>query len=335
MAYMSWSHIVRQRLDDPSVVDITGGQMILVIKLSAFAWNVHDGRLKPDLMTDSQKDRAIYQMPEFLDYAGYVFFFPSVWTGPAFDYVDYKRWLQTTMFEIPEGSKAPPTHANRRIPRSAPLPPRKPSLACCGLVSTFNSPAGTTLLYYFRTSIRRSPFSVVFGCYICLFTSRLKYYGVWTLTEGACILSGLGYNGLDPKTGKPLWNRLENVNAWEIETAQNSRAYLDGWNKNTNKWLRNYVYLRVTPKGKNLASEPLWPPSSLQPFGTASTRDITSHLQWVLSSRLLRKTSVAMFAHFSSFRMVQSRPSTKSTMTLPVISSLNWDFALLQLLSSS
>lgn len=82
------------------------------------------------------------------------------------------------------------------------------------------------------------------------FTSRLKYYGVWTLTEGSCILSGLGYNGIDPKTGKPLWNRLENVNAWEIETAQNSRAYLDGWNKNTNKWLRNYVYLRVTPKGR-------------------------------------------------------------------------------------
>ena len=82
------------------------------------------------------------------------------------------------------------------------------------------------------------------------FTARLKYYGVWTLTEGACILTGLGYNGVDPKTGHVDWNRLQNVNAWGVETAQNSRAYLENWNMNTNKWLRNYIYLRVTPKGK-------------------------------------------------------------------------------------
>jgi lysophospholipid acyltransferase len=251
MGYMSWSHIVRQRLNDATVVDITGGQMVLIIKLSAFAWNIHDGRLKPDLMTDGQKDRAIYAMPGFLDYAGYVFFFPSVWTGPAFDYVDYKRWLQTTMFEIPDGSKAPPTRPNRRIPRSGTPATKKAIIGLVWIVlyiqfsGWYNVPLLLSDEYLKYSFFRR-----VWILHMLGFTSRLKYYGVWTLTEGACILSGLGYNGLDPKTGKPLWNRLENVNAWEIETAQNSRAYLDGWNKNTNKWLRNYVYLRVTPKGK-------------------------------------------------------------------------------------
>jgi lysophospholipid acyltransferase len=70
------------------------------------------------------------------------------------------------------------------------------------------------------------------------------------MAEGACILSGLGYNGFDPKTGKVFWDRLENVNPWSLETAQNTRGYIDSWNKNTNHWLRNYIYLRVTPKGK-------------------------------------------------------------------------------------
>jgi lysophospholipid acyltransferase len=73
---------------------------------------------------------------------------------------------------------------------------------------------------------------------------------VWTLAEGACILSGIGYNGFDTTTGKVFWNRLENIDPWKLETAQNSYAYLGNWNKNTNHWLRNYVYLRVTPKGK-------------------------------------------------------------------------------------
>ena len=82
------------------------------------------------------------------------------------------------------------------------------------------------------------------------FTTRLKYYGVWSLTEGSCILSGMGFNGIDPSTSKIRWDRLNNVYPWGIESAQNSRAYLENWNKNTNVWLRNYVYLRVTPKGK-------------------------------------------------------------------------------------
>jgi hypothetical protein len=59
--------------------------MVLIMKLHALAWNYHDGHMKPELLTDSQKERAVYKLPEFLDYAGYVFYFPSVFTGPAFD----------------------------------------------------------------------------------------------------------------------------------------------------------------------------------------------------------------------------------------------------------
>jgi lysophospholipid acyltransferase len=59
--------------------------MVLIMKLHALAWNYHDGHMKPELLTDSQKERAVYQLPELLDYLGYVFFFPSIFTGPAFD----------------------------------------------------------------------------------------------------------------------------------------------------------------------------------------------------------------------------------------------------------
>ena len=82
------------------------------------------------------------------------------------------------------------------------------------------------------------------------FTARFKYYAVWSLSEGACILAGLGYNGVDPVTGKVSWDRLQNINPWGVELAQNSRAYLGNWNMNTNKWLRFYIYLRVTPRNK-------------------------------------------------------------------------------------
>jgi len=69
------------------------------------------------------------------------------------------------------------------------------------------------------------------------------------MSEGSCILSGLGFNGYNPD-GSVRWDRVTNVSPLALETAQNNKEYLEVWNQNTNKWLRNYVYLRVTPRGK-------------------------------------------------------------------------------------
>ncbi|KAI9697929.1 MAG: lysophospholipid acyltransferase [Candelina mexicana] len=254
MGHMSVNHIYRQFINAPDRVDITGAQMVLIMKLTAFCWNVHDGRLPERDLNDFQRERAIRLLPSILDYAGYVLFFPSLFAGPAFDYVEYRRWIETTMFEMPVGtdpSKYPPTRKKRRIPRSGTPAAWKAGagffwiFAFIKMSGWYNNELvlGDTYMQYGFT--RR-----VWILYMLGFTARLKYYGVWALTEGSCILSGIGFKGIDTKTGKVRWNRLQNVNPWGIESAQNTRAYLENWNMNTNHWLRNYMYLRVTPKGK-------------------------------------------------------------------------------------
>ncbi|EER28995.1 lysophospholipid acyltransferase [Coccidioides posadasii str. Silveira] len=254
MGYMSISHIYRQIVAEPSAVDITGAQMVLVMKLSAFCWNVHDGRLPENMLSEGQKHAAIRRMPSVLDFAGYVLFFPSLFAGPAFDYVEYKRWIETTMFDHPPGvdpSKVPPTRKKRKIPRSGRPAMWKmlQGLLWILLFIQFGPSYGKSRVlsqdYLECGFVKR-----VFILHMLGLTARFKYYGVWALTEGACILCGMGYNGFDPQTGKTHWNKLENVNPWGLETAQNPHAYLGNWNKNTNHWLRNYVYLRVTPRGK-------------------------------------------------------------------------------------
>lgn len=158
------------------------------------------------------------------------------------------------MFELPPGTdpaRAPRVRKKRKIPRSG-TPAMIKLAAGLGWILLY---VGFSSWYYKdlvlgETYMEYSFLRRVWILQMLCFTARLKYYGVWTLTEGACILTGLGYNGVDPKTGHVDWNRLQNVNAWGVETAQNSRAYLENWNMNTNKWLRNYIYLRVTPKGK-------------------------------------------------------------------------------------
>ncbi|KAK3368048.1 MBOAT, membrane-bound O-acyltransferase family-domain-containing protein [Podospora didyma] len=254
MGHMSVNHIARQAANDPRSVDITGAQMVLVMKLSAFCWNVADGSLPDADLSEFQKDRRLLELPGLLDYAGYVFFFPSLMIGPAFDYVDYRRWLDTTMFEVPanvDPSKKPPTRRKRKIPRSG--TPAMVKLATglvwiglfAKLAASFPPEVLTQPRFLEYGFLRR-----LFVLYMVPLTARTKYYGVWTMTEGACILAGLGYSGVDPVTGKVSWDRLQNIDPMEVELAQNTRAYLGGWNINTNKWLRNYIYLRVTPRGK-------------------------------------------------------------------------------------
>ncbi|PBP23862.1 MBOAT family protein, partial [Diplocarpon rosae] len=254
MGHMSINHLTRQWANDPRAVDITGAQMVLVMKLTAFCWNVADGCLPDEELSDLQKERAIKELPSLLDYAGYVLFFPSLFAGPAFDYVDYRYWIETTMFEVPAGvdpSKKAPTRKKRKIPRS-------------GTPATWKAATGLFWIVLFLQLsgwyypdlltgdeyLNHGFFHRVWILHMLGLTTRFKYYGVWALTEGACILSGLGYKGIDPVTGKVSWDRLRNVSPWGVESAQNTRAYLGNWNINTNNWLRNYIYLRVTPRGK-------------------------------------------------------------------------------------
>lgn len=266
MGHMSINHIHREVLGQPSTIDITGAQMVNIMKLSAFCWNVHDGRLPNSALTDSQRDRALKTMPPILQYTAWVLYFPSLMAGPAFDYIDYASYINTTMFDTPAGQPAPATKKSRRIPRSG-----RPALIKCitglawlggflALKPYFSDTIINSDVYASRSLLRR--ILMLWGLGIA---TRTKYYAVWTLTEGACILSGLGYNGMSPTTNTPRWDRLENVNPLGIELAQNSRAYLENWNKNTNFWLRNYVYLRVTPAGKKPGFR-----ASLMTFGTSA-----------------------------------------------------------------
>lgn len=254
MGHLSVNQLARQFANDPGVVDITGAQMVLVMKLTSFCWNVADGRQPEAHLSDEQKEKALKQLPSLLDFAGYVLFFPSLFAGPAFDYVDYKRWIETTMFEVPAGtdpSKRAPTRSKRKIPRSA-TPAMWKLAKGLGWILLFLKLSGSynPALVTGDDYMKYGFFRRVWLLHMLGFTSRLKYYGVWAMTEGSCILSGLGYKGVDPATGKVSWDRLRNVDPWAVETAQNTRAYLGAWNINTNNWLRNYVYLRVTPRGK-------------------------------------------------------------------------------------
>lgn len=254
MGHMAINQLERQFQGNPEVMDITGTQMVLVMKLSAFAWNVFDGTLPDSELSELQQARKVEKLPGILDYAAYVLFFPSLMAGPAFDYNEYRNWIDTTMFNVPptvDPSKKPPTRFKRKIPRSG-TPAMWTMASGLGYILLFLKFGGWFYPEWMLEDgfVQSGILRRIFYLHMVGLTVRFKYYGAWFLAEGSCILAGLGYNGVDPKTGKVSWDRLQNVSPWGVETGTNSRAYLENWNMNTNKWLRNYIYLRVTPKGQ-------------------------------------------------------------------------------------
>lgn len=254
MGHLAFNHIHLQFFNDydTSKIDISGAQMVLCMKLTGFAWNVYDGYRPQEELSSLQKAKAIREHPSLLNFVSYAFFYPSLLTGPSFEYRDYEQWLNNEMFnDLPE-SKKPGRTRKRNIPRS-------------GRVSFYRVLQGIAWLmvwqkgsefivpdYVFTQEYTHSKsFIYKIGYLLALsFFYRLKYYAAWTISEASCILTGLGYNGYDKETQTIQWNRVQNIDIFGVETAQNIHHVLSSWNQNTNNWLKNYVYLRVTPKGQ-------------------------------------------------------------------------------------
>lgn len=217
------------------------------MKLSAYAWNIADGRLPRESLTKYQQFNMLHRSPSILSFLGYVFYFPALFVGPSFDYAEYERWLNLSMFESVDRTKM--SKKKRTIPSSV-GPAMKIMVMGWGFLLLFMIFVQYVSVDYTlsRDFMRHSLLWRIWYIQPLSLSFRLKYYGIWYLAEGACILSGLGYNGIDPISGKQLWNRVTNVSIYEYETAQNMKALIEAWNKNTNRWLRNYVYLRVSRK---------------------------------------------------------------------------------------
>lgn len=241
MAWLTYNHAYRYLNNIPlDIIEITGTQMVLVMKLSLFAWAAYDGqRPAGELDSIQLKDRLV-KVPGLLDFLGYAFYFPSVMTGPTFSYASYAAYVDGSLF----GAQ----------PRSGPLqlPPgrRRKAFKRVGIAAfylaiyavfggkfsyerllslghkswlwkwvlshrsayrpTDAAKAGLhTASWIPRTNeiLRRVVVCVSDGCE----NQRVIILSV-LISESAMIVSGLGY---DPSTRK--WNRGRNVMIRQIE----------------------------------------------------------------------------------------------------------------------
>jgi lysophospholipid acyltransferase len=250
MGHLTVNHIIRTIYGlSYETIEITGPQMVLTMKLTTFAWNVYDGRRPAEDLDKWQLQKRVTTYPTLLEFLGFSFYFPGILVGPYVDYASYTSLVNESLFKSAQGKSSKPMRrvvpdGRKRVAYRKMLT----GLVFLGLFIVLNPSFyyGIALTPWF---LEQSLVYRIAIYQLCGFIERSKYYAVWTLTEGASILTGLGFTGYGP-SGESLWEGAANVKVRDIELPPNFKVLLDSWNINTNIWLRECIYKRVTPKGQ-------------------------------------------------------------------------------------
>jgi len=240
MTYMSISHIYRMYVDYMGwSIDFTGAQMILTIKLITLAFDYSDGMKPKDSLNSYQREMLVDQVPSLLEYFGYVYFFGGFLAGPAFNYKEYANFIDGSLFKSAPGGVMPSSII--------------PAFSKLGQTLLVGIGVGLQMMYplsYVREDSFVTNTSFLYRCgylWFSVLLQRTPYYFAWFLSEGSCIMAGIGFTKYE--NDKAVWDRGTNVRIIPLETGQSFRDVTENWNIRTDKWLKHYVYERVSSNG--------------------------------------------------------------------------------------
>lgn len=220
-------------------IDATGALMVLVLKVISSAINYNDGLLEEEGLREAQKKNRLIRLPNLVEYIGFCLCCGSHFAGPVYEMKDYLEWTERK--GVWKESSPSPFFATLRAVIQAAI--------CMGLylnlvphfpLSRFSEPIYQEWGFWKR----------LFYQYMSGFTARWKYYFIWSVSEAAVIISGLGFSGWsDSSSSKPKWDRAKNVDIVGVELATSAVELPMHWNIQVSTWLRHYVYERLVKKG--------------------------------------------------------------------------------------
>ncbi|KAL7754334.1 hypothetical protein RI367_000315 [Sorochytrium milnesiophthora] len=233
------------------------------VKASVKAEAAAPARSAPHVPTAWAGDISLPKQPSLLETLAFAFHFSGFLVGPQFSFSLYKRYLTLELFQPPTTSSA-----------------KQPSMTAAALTKVLQTSKpyalrtfGTAVAYLAVTQVLQAFFpssALLTKAYLaqslphrawtlwwCGKTALTKYVGVWLLTEGACILSGIAIDGFnnDNGTSTPRWNGLTNLNVVNFELATSLSMIIANFNINTNHWAKLYLFKRLRFLGnKNLSA---------------------------------------------------------------------------------
>ncbi|KAK8367857.1 hypothetical protein V6Z11_A01G000500 [Gossypium hirsutum] len=214
--------------------------MVLTLKVISCAMNYNDGLLKEEDLREARKKNRLIKLPSLIEYFGYCLCCGSHFAGPVYEMKNYLDWTEGK--GLNKGPSPSPYVATPRALVQAAfcmamflyLSPSRP-------LSWFTDPAYQEWGFWRKLSYQ----------YMSGFTMRWKYYFIWSISEAAMVISGLGFSGwTESSPPKPKWDRAKVVDILGFELAKSSVLLPLVLNIQVSTWLRHYVYERLVKKGK-------------------------------------------------------------------------------------
>ena len=251
MIHLSYLHIYRMIVDYGgwTVDDITTIYMISVTKYSSFAFSFADGNIDPkNIKSEHHKAYRIEKTPSFLEFASYIYFYPTSIAGPFIEFKDFINFIE---------EKDCYNSLNNKFC----------FLFVEGLKKFF---AGIFFIAFYAIIGARYPISPVgtsqfridypiwwkriLYLYIAGPVARSKYYIAWLLCYSSLIFSGMAYGEI--KKEDKIIKNVEKGSYGSIlfnEFGMHPKYKMIHWNRPIHIWLKYNVYTRLlNPLNKNI-----------------------------------------------------------------------------------
>jgi len=209
-----------------------------VQRLTAFAFNYYDGAANPNPQEQPargffEKSYGFAKLPNLLTYLGWMYM-PAVF--PMGPFVEFRHFENIVEKKV--------------VPRTSPTVPALKcmitAVVCLG-INQIGAGWNITNLRDAKFLEAHSPIENYFYILLSAFFLRFSYYFGFKIAEGAAVLSGLGYGGLDAE-GNDKWDASCGVDILGFELATSYQMASASWNIQTSAWLKRYVYFRA-PRG--------------------------------------------------------------------------------------
>ncbi|MGH0135038.1 UNVERIFIED_CONTAM: hypothetical protein FKN15_056476 [Acipenser sinensis] len=219
-------------------------QCVLTLKLIGLAFDYYDGGKDPEQLSAEQRQSILPRVPSFVEVCGFSYFYGGFLVGPQFTMRSYQRLVAGELTDCPGQTPNSILPAVKRV--------------CLGLLCLSIYTLGSPFFpdsYFLSDDFEAQAFW--YRCFYILVWGKVtlyKYVSCWVITEGVCILSGLGYNGRD-SLGVVQWDACANMKLWLFETTPLFTGTIASFNINTNAWVARHVFKRLKFLGNKMASQ--------------------------------------------------------------------------------
>ncbi|CEF68933.1 Membrane bound O-acyl transferase, MBOAT family-containing protein [Strongyloides ratti] len=236
-------HLIRYIYVDIYTIDITSVLMIMVQKCCLISLALANGRDEKLANNKENSLKSISEIPDILMYIAYMFNFQTFLTGPSFEFVDFKNFIEGKHYIERKEKKSNVENIIRD----------KIIYGNMFLIIylIFKDYSCDNVL---AQHIIQLPWYLwIISCQMGTTILRGRYYFAWYISDAICNISGFGFNGYD-ENDEEKWDLCTNVNVKKVELSYSLKECIDNWNIGTCKWLRLTVYERLPESSRTMGT---------------------------------------------------------------------------------